>query len=66
MLHPSSKPLALDVGPAAARPHWPGPMFLAALGHVHLRLPAPHLHPPHHHENFYFETARMGRLMDHL
>lgn len=51
---------------AAPHHHWPDPRALVALGHFpHPHLPEPHPHPMHH-EAYYFEAARMSRLMEHL
>ena len=45
----------------------PGPTEADTGKHrIHLHLPKPHDHPPHHHESIYFEAGRMSREMDHL
>jgi hypothetical protein len=54
-----------DPPAAVTHRHWPGPAFITAIGHIHLRLPEPHpSYPPVGAS--YFEAAEMSRLMDHL
>ena len=45
--------------------HWRATRLVAAIGHIHIGLPAPRPHYPHR-EASYFESARMSRHMDHL
>lgn len=50
---------------AVAHRHWPGPAFITAIGHIHIRLPEPRPSYPTH-EASYYEAGEMSRLMEHL
>jgi hypothetical protein len=56
---------AVSVLPAATRRRWLGARLIAAVGRVHIGLPAPRPRYPRREPN-YFEAARMSRCMDHL
>jgi hypothetical protein len=61
----STAAAAFVVPPAMTHRHWRATPLIAAIGHVHIRLPEP---LPHYsrREASYFEGARMSRQMDHL
>ena len=56
---------AILVPPATTHRHWPGTRLIAAIGHIHIRLPEPRPIYPRRQSN-YFEDARLSRQMDHL
>ncbi|EUA05870.1 hypothetical protein I546_5856 [Mycobacterium kansasii 732] len=51
--------------PATTHHRGLGTTVLAAIGHIHIRLPEPRPAYPRR-ETSYFEAARMSREMDHL
>ena len=61
----STAAAAVVVPPATTHRHWRATPLIAAIGHIHIRLPEPR---PHYslREASYFEGARMSRQMDHL
>jgi hypothetical protein len=51
--------------PATVHRQRRGTTFIAAIGHIHIRLPEPRPLCPRR-EASYFQDARMSRLMEHL
>jgi hypothetical protein len=51
--------------PATAHRRWQGAKLIAAIGHIHIRLPEPRPIYPRR-EASYFDAARMSRQMGHL
>jgi hypothetical protein len=62
---PDSPAPDVEPAPAPVTHHWPGAVFITAIGHIHIRLPEPRpSYPPH--EARYFEAGEMSRLMEQL
>jgi len=56
---------ATSLPPATDHRRWRGATLIAAIGHIHIRLPEPRPRYPRR-EASYFEAARVSRQMDHL
>ena len=57
--------VAASVSPATTRRHWSGAALIAAIGHIHLRLPEPRPIYPRR-EASYFDHGRMSRMIERL